>query len=384
MRLRLAPLKLAPLPFFIGFGVGLLALSWLGATLQSSHLVRNFVRFHQLISVESGYFPTARQVRSIVDEPGPAELKVNVIVGGSSVFHGVGQHESLIWTKHLQEQLGSQFRVINFAQRAGMSADFGNIGAELLLRESRPVIYVADGGVSQFTIPIEASFYKHIVFDAWNRGYLLPWPARDKLLSQAERYGSPPIRAAALGGWLNVYLNFNDFWHFVGYEHAGLNWYPLLRTQSLRPRRMFADPDLTPEQYAPLRYRADQMDLAMRIIRGQIIPTDDAHWRRTIERTNQLMPLQLRAVTLAVIDLESPYYLDHLDPAQREAFVNQADHHARRLREIGFNRATVAAKDFTADDYVDRVHLSVSGGQKLAVALAPTIRTMAMEMGYLP
>jgi hypothetical protein len=41
------------------------------------------------------------------------------------------------------------------------------------------------------------------------------------------------------------------------------------------------------------------------------------------------------AVTLAMIVLNSPYYVDRLDPIDREAFVATAYDHARRLREPG-------------------------------------------------
>jgi hypothetical protein len=128
-------LRLAPLPFFIGLGVGFAVLTWLGGTVESTRLARNFVRFHQNINVESGYFPTARQIRSIIDYPNDRAPQVFVVVGGTSVFHGVGQHESLLWTRLLQKQLGPEFGVFNFAQRAGSMGDFGNIAADRWRRE---------------------------------------------------------------------------------------------------------------------------------------------------------------------------------------------------------------------------------------------------------
>jgi hypothetical protein len=77
------------------------------------------------------------------------------------VLHGVGQHESLIWTKFLQRELGPAFRVINFAQRGGSSTDFGNIAAELLLRQSRPVIFV---GYMLYRIGIPLKPFIYVVF----------------------------------------------------------------------------------------------------------------------------------------------------------------------------------------------------------------------------
>jgi hypothetical protein len=373
----------SPLPFIAGLVLGLLALSWLGSVVESPRLADRFVRFHMLINVESGYFPTARQIRAVVERRIGPEPKVHVIVGGSSVEHGVGQHETLIWTRFLQEHLGPEFRVTNLAQRAGSSTDFGNIGAELLLREGRPVIYVAGAGLFVFGTALQGSFFRHAMFDAWHRGYLLPWPPRDQLLADAAWRGPSELRGPALGGLLNAYLNFNDLWNFIGYEYASSNWNRLLLKRSFGPRASLADPmNYMPEHFANLRYR-DDMNWMMRTVKGQILSPTDPSWQGIMALTEQMSPPRLRAVTLAIVQLNSPYYLDRLDPADREAYVAQAYDHARRLREIGFHRAEVPGTDFTADDYVDRTHISVSGGQKLAVKLAPIVRTMATELGYL-
>jgi hypothetical protein len=370
------------LPFIAGLVLGLLALSWLGSAVESTRLAQSFVRFHVWLSLASGYFPTARQIRAVVERRIGPEPKVHVIVGGSSVEYGVGQHETLIWTRFLQEHLGPVFRVTNLAQPASSSTDFGNIGAELLLREGRPVIYVAGAGLFVFGTALERSWYRHAMFDAWHRGYLLPWPPRDQLMADAAWHGPSELRGPALGALLNAYLNFNDLWNFVGYEYASSNWNRLLGRHSFGPRARLADFEIMPEQYANLRYR-DDVNWLMRIVKGQILSPTDPSWQGIMALTEQMTPPQLRAVTLAVIQLNSPYYLDRLDPTDREAYVAEAYDHARRLREIGFRRAEVPGTDFTADDYVDRTHLSVSGGQKLADKLAPIIRTMATELGYL-
>lgn len=374
--------KLHPAPFFLGLALGLGCLSWIGSTVESPNLIRNFVRFHQLISVESGYFPTARQVRSVVDRPADPEAKVHVIVGGSSVLHGVGQHESLIWTRFLQDRLGREFQVTNLAQRAGTSADFGNIAAELLLLQSRPVIFIADANVTTYVASLETSFYRHIIFDAWQRGYLLPWKPRDKLLSEAMLDGSGKLRAPALGALLNRYLNFNDLWNFVAFEYANTSWNWLLANKSFAPRKTLRDLDLTPEQYERHLYAHD-MDAAMRIVRGQVGTEGDPRWKQRAELINQLVPPDLRAVTLATVHIESPYYRDRLSPSEQAAYLAQAQYQAEQMRKLGFNRAIVAADAFLAEDYIDRVHLSVSGGSKLAATLAPAVRAMAIEQGYL-
>jgi hypothetical protein len=201
-------------------------------------------------------------------------------------------------------------------------------------------------------------------------------------LADAAWRGPSELRGPALGGLLNAYLNFNDLWNFVGYEYASSNWNRLLRKRSFGARASLADFEIMPEQYANLRYR-DDVNWLMRIVKDQILSPTDPSWQGIMALTEQMTPPRLRAVTLAIVQLNSPNYLDRLDPTDREAYVAQAYDHARRLREIGFRRAEVPGTDFTADDYVDRTHISVSGGQKLAVKLAPIIRTMATELGYL-
>lgn len=376
-------MKLSPVPYFLGCVLGLLILSWVGAHVQSSRMAREFVRFHQSINVETDYLPTARQVRTIIEHSRDAAPKVYVIVGGSSVFHGVGQPADAVWTRFLQERLGPDYQVINFAQRGGSAADFGNIAAELLLQQSRPVIFVGDASITNYTVPLQASFYRHLIFDAWHRGYLLPWPPRDRLLSESAWRGPKELRGPALGSILDTALNFNDLWHFVSYEFANSNWNWLLNSSSYEPRSGLPDVSPTVEQFASLRYSSDR-DSVMRIVRSEMLPPIHPHWDGMIQLTEQMVPPSLRAVTLATVDLASPYYLERLAPTERDAFLAQAYAQMQRLQKLGFNRVVVAAKDFTEDDYVDRAHLSVSGGQKLATILAPTIKQIALELKYIP
>ena len=101
-------------PFLFGFAIGLGLLSLLGSMLTPPDLPKRFARFHQFVSAETGFFPTPHEVLSIVDADSHPGI-IYVIVGGSSVMHGVGQHESLIWTRALQERLGAKYKVINFA-----------------------------------------------------------------------------------------------------------------------------------------------------------------------------------------------------------------------------------------------------------------------------
>jgi hypothetical protein len=366
-------------PFLFGFVMGLGLLSLLGSMLTPPDLPKRFARFHMLVSAETGFFPTPHQVRSIVDADSHPGV-IYVIVGGTSVLHGVGQHESLIWTRALQERLGTKYKVINFAQRAGRLNDFGNIAAEYLIQKIAPVIYVADGVGDGFAISYDESFYARSEFQAWLRGYLLPWQPRDSIFWHAFWSPNSKLWPIAIGALLDVAFNFYDLWNYISYEYGGLIWDKLLAGQSFGRRSILHDPDLMPEQYEPLRYQ-DDFEQAMRIVRSQIISSETRG--RALDLVGTVIPPRLRAVTLAVIDLDSPFYRDRLSAEEQKAYVDRVRERASNLAGLGFAETVTPSMNFTAKDYVDRIHLSVYGGQKLAAALAPRIEQLASKLGYL-
>ena len=371
--------SMKPLPFFLGLLSGLIALSVLGANVHHDGLAATFIRYHKLMNAESNYFPTVREVKAIVElAPPPA---IHVIVGGSSVFFGEGQSEGVLWTRKLQEILGPQFRVINLAHRSGSATDFGSVAAEMLLQQGRPVIFFGDANHVGYANRLEDSFYRHMLFDAWHHGLLLPWTPRDEYLRNAVWSTDSGLRNAALQEWFNYLLNFNDLWNFVSYNFVGLSWNPLLAILSFSPRRDLSDPEPPPEVYRDIRYR-DNLVAVLTLSRRDMVDMT----RRMLENmrlTEQLVPPRLRNITLVAIDLVSPYYMDRLGPQARAALLDQAVDHARAMKASGFREVIVPAMDFISDDYVDRVHLSSSGGEKVAKSAAPVIRQIAADLGYL-
>lgn len=374
--------KLLSVPFFTGLAVGLVALSWLGASLRSRGLADDFVRFHASINVEAGYFPTIRQAAAIVDAR-PA--KVHVIVGGSSTLYGVGQHRSLVWTKHLQDLLGPEYRVINFAQRGGGPNDFANFAVERLIKSGRPVIYIADSNLAIFATPLEITPNRQAVFDAWFRGDLLPLSERTQSLWDSV-VGNPAMRAAAIGSALNAILNFDELWNYVGYEWFGSIWSPLLARSSVLPRRLLGDQEAMPDALGPNGlYERSPLDLEMRIVRGEM--TEEPSRRAALERdlgllAERMLPPEVRRRTIVTIKVPSPYYTARLLEAERPSLERVIEAQRQALSQNGF-RPLAAGTTFDERDYIDRVHYSVAGGAKLAAEVAPVVRSLAAELGYL-
>ena len=74
----------------------------------------------------------------------------------------------LVWTLRLQKLLGEDFVVLNFANRAEVDR-LWICGGETLLRQDRPVIYVAEGNETVYANHPRTSFYRHMPFDGWLR-----------------------------------------------------------------------------------------------------------------------------------------------------------------------------------------------------------------------
>lgn len=367
-----------PFPFFAGILVGLAVLSWAGAHLRSAEWTSQFTRFHRIISPEADYFPTVRQIEQIIDD-GP-QGKVFVVVGGTSVFYGAGQPDQLMWTRQLQSRLGERFRVINFAQRGGWANETGDIAAEILLRRGARVIYAADGMPPAFAIPYSSGIYTDVVVQAWEDGYLIPWEPRDRLFRLHLGMRPDKFQSVILEMILDRLLHFNDLWNYFTFQIANLNWTPLVANSMFLARANYHD-DETMLEAAHLYLYPD--DIEMKNVRGWIIPEDSPAWQSITSNVATMIPPQLRRICLATVHLTSPRYLSRLSATERSAFVSTARKQAAELSRLGFAETAVSGVDYTETDYVDRIHMSASGGNKLAAMLAPKIAKLAQSLGYI-
>jgi hypothetical protein len=229
------PSRLNAICFICGVVLAMTGLSLAGASVFPEQLAQGFIRFHAGIGTEYDFFPTAREIKATLDRNAGDDSKVTVIIGGSTVFQGTGQKHPRIWTELLQKDLGDRFQVLNFAVRAGEANGLSEIPAEIALQEGRRFVYVCDNHFGEFARPIEYSFYRKTFFDAWRRGYLLSWPARDWMMSESMWDRSADLREASWGSALDRYLNFNDFWNYVTFKYIGTMWNRLAALDSFKP-----------------------------------------------------------------------------------------------------------------------------------------------------
>lgn len=395
--------------FLVGLLAGLVLCAIAARVVSSRGYHREFTRFHVRLSPEAQYYPTLDEMRGIVRSRCRPD-QVLVIVGGNSIFHGVGQPAGKIWTEELQRQLGDRYVVINFAFRGALCTDGGAVLAEVLRDEFPRQIYVAN--TSPFIVPAPYGLepYRYLFWEARSRGLLIPEPVREKHVAEFDfansiGIGDKPWSPRSVSNrWetggiraLNRTLRFNDLWNWVGYNYVFT--VPNAQTpnlpQAIWPRRLLVDNENDFDELIPLdkRFGPASLTAEMAIVRGftQLYYKKDAQGKWTQEEATKAQfmavarlafPDQLKARTLIMLSRNCPFYVRLLEPDEklREELAYQDA--VAAWQEAGYRSAQYGG-DFLDADYGDRTHLTVSGGVKLAGIVAAETRAMALKLGYI-
>jgi hypothetical protein len=399
-----------PLTVIAGVVLGLIGLAWAGRAVTDRDWHKDFHRFHPMIAPEdfhrfhpmiapeSMYQPTIGEMRAIVR----ARCRPNqvlVIVGGNSILQGVGQPVEKLWSRHLQELLGDRFCVINFAFRGSSPTDGGALVAESLRDEFPRQIYIANVPPFSASPPAGHLDYRFQLFDAYYKGWLLDFPARNVVIKNylAHPEEFPAAREQALGARFDARLRFRDFW----------NWWSLTRGFTFptamaptfkfayAPRNEFPDqePDyeLTPTMD---RFLNKFVDVEMEITRNSTSPyyeKDEAgNWRtighamaRFDEYASTAFHDSLKPRTLIIVSANAPFYVRRLTPDEKKRDELAPIDTVTRWKALGYS-ALYYGPSFGDADFGDRTHLTSAGGRKLAALVAPEVRQLAEKLGYFP
>ena len=129
------PAKFRPPIFFIGIAIGLLVCSLAGRDIAKKNFYHNFQRFHRFISPAALFYPTTSQMMAIAESSSTPDQTI-VVIGGNSIFNGLGQNAEDLWTVHLQKILGKKFAVFNFAMPAADPFEGAYWASEALLKST--------------------------------------------------------------------------------------------------------------------------------------------------------------------------------------------------------------------------------------------------------
>ena len=385
-----------PVSLLAGVVLGLIALAWAGHTVTRQNWHRDFVRFHPLITAETQYQPTIAEMQAIVRERCRAD-QILVIVGGNSIFQGVGQPVDQLWTRRLQELLGARFAVVNLAFRGSSPTDAGAVVAESLREEYPRQIYLANVPPFAAASAGGSLSYFFMVLDAERKGWLLDLPERTAVIADRLAWPDlyPTVREESLGARLDAVLRFRELWNW--WSATRFFTFPTSRTPELRnafrPRNAFPDtePDFEDipftQRFAP-QFAAAELEITRNTSAASFRPDGRGGWRpipaqhlefKRYART--AFPEPLKARTLIVVSHNSPYFVQQMTPAEQTRDALAIRTTVDRWRDYGYAAADYGP-DFVADDYGDRTHLTARGGAKLAARLAPEIHELATRLGY--
>lgn len=380
----------------IGLGLGFLGLSIAGRVVTHTDWHPGFVRFHPYITPETLYEPTIGELSAVIRANCRPD-QILVVVGGNSILQGVGQPVDKLWSRRLQELLGDRYAVVNLAFRGSSMTDGGAVAAEALRHEFPRQIYLANVTPLGSATPAGSDPYRFMLFDAYYKGQLIDFPARDKGISEYSGNPTtyPEIFFQILSARVDAALRFRDFWTWWS---ANLFFtFPTDRSPDIRtaykPRNAFPDtePDFDNMPFTE-RFAERFAEAEMAITRGYtgIYYEKDSSgaWRWVPAQregfqglVRNAFPDELKPRTLVVLSRNSPYYTRQLTDDERARDELAVQDALAGWRDAGYSSLDYGS-DFADTDYGDRTHLTASGGRKLAALVATEIEAMSERLGY--
>lgn len=370
-----------------GILAGFLGATWHGHLAARYSKPDNFRRFHQRISPDALFYPPYAMLENLALarwEPG----KVLVIIGGNSILNGVGQPENVVWSRRLQDLLGVRYVVVNLAFRSAYPAQAGAVVAEALQRRGLPVVYVTNTNPTAGPGLAPGAPLGYFYWQAWHQERLAPYAPREAAIARWLAGLSPREHEAVaeerLGASLEALSRHQSLWHHIGYRHFFTVWNSLVAENFLKARARL--PDNEPPA-RPLAERFNnQPEAELAIVRGysygRAAPDATGRWHLNpasraglgAEIEAAFRP-ELRPHMLVLLDENAPVYLARLTPEERAR--NDAVYAGCVEVWTGHGIACAVTGDgFAPDDYIDRSHLSASGGAKLAEQVAAKVRRL--------
>ena len=380
--------------FLGGLVLGLIALGVIGRRIARLDYHPGFVRFTPPVSPESSYYPTVNEMAAIVRGQCRPD-QVLVIVGGNSILLGVYQPPADVWSRHLQDLLGDHYCVVNFAFRGAGPANGGAIVAEALRDEFPHTIYIADEAPLTATTSLGYPAYRYLLWEAYFGGRLMSYPPRDKTFAQyrMDKGQRKELIDAAISTLFDRVFYYRDLWNWVAFCYFSTvpSLYGYSLPELLTPRCKIADIEPDATDPAIRTYPGDPV-VETQIVRGfetYLTRQPDGHWTLAeatradlLSRFNETFPTPLRSRTLLLIARSSPLYVQKIPPEEQAGYDEAVRLSVAIWREMGYASLDFPP-DFTVADFGDRSHLSKLGGIKLAARVAPQVRAMAEQLGYL-
>lgn len=389
-RFRSAFGPLQPTFVFIGVLIGFLVCCLAGRYPQTHNIYKNFVRFHEAINPQSAYYPTASQVKVLAESTLPKD-KILVVIGGNSVFLGMRQNVTDVWTIELQKLLGDQFAILNVGMPDGYPSSAGAVTFEMLAREYPRIIY-AFNFIPLDTMPIDGGeTYRYFFWDAYYKHLLELDPDRRKQVEDCRRdeWKTTDGQELHIGAFVNSYANATDLWTWIGYQRCWTVWSDRTANSPFKARRLYADEhknhgfaDIHFYQQANVAKPANAQFKSAVIFQDNTITGDPLTWGKYTKTWPDAVPADLRGQSIACLHWFNPWTAFALtkDELAAQDFCYES---ARQTFLAAGYQAMECGRDYPGEEYADGTHLDAEGGRHLARQLAPLILDIAQSRHYL-
>lgn len=377
----LSSVQLQFYPFFLAcvlaFGSCCCAGRYLAGTdiLNSSSAVP-FKRFTEAISAEGQFLPTFSELYQLA--LGAREKdRTLVIVGGDSIFYGLGQDREHLWSESLKKDLGSDFTVVNLAFRGGGLMQGAWFVFESLGSKYKDVVFVGNTWADRVVqAPLSDSPYSYLYLDGLDKGYIKESAERqnyiEKTVSSLSKQDSTSPDQL-LGSRLDSLFYFKDFWNAASYSVLSTSWSKELGCFSFKPRSAYLD---TASIDLDSAKKSD--DFFLDLIKKEYIVQDEIRWSKLAEAVRALSPAASLRNRMLIVDVApSPQIVNRLSEHERTLLSTTRERAASIYRQAGYAVLDVDAID--AEGYIDGVHLNALGAAILAEQVCRALKRLGRE-----
>lgn len=389
---------LKPKYFLFSVLLGFILSSLAGYFVSKIAGYNNFTRMFLPIMPNMFFYPTSNELL-MTAKKSISRDKIVVVIGGSSILRGVGQKHDELWSKELQRLLGDDFKVINFGIDGASFASFGGVLFRILAEHYPKIIFVTTptwNPLSSGMLDGDET-YKYLFWDAYYKSLFHPDKSELRLIDSIRKNQLHDIKGLEMHilTFLDSVLYFKSLWNWIGYNFINLLWTDTTATTFFQPRCSYTEEidgylkrqipealDPKSELFRNERKAIDKLinesvDFSSKEPKIFETAIDSAY-----SGFNNLYPPKIRIKILSINTNYNTLHLSTFTKLEQKAYwliIKKGD---RIQKQLGYN-VLVMGKDFSPTDFSDGGHLAVSGGKKIAFAVAKKVKSIAKDNGYL-
>lgn len=355
--------------FFCGVVLGFMLCCIAGFITSQTIYFKHFTRFFAAIQPAMHYYPTAHELLNTAEHH-LQKNKIIVVVGGNSIFKGIGQKHNELWTDALQQELGDQFQVLNFAMDGAAFNAFGGT-VYRMLHERYPRVLFVTTCVPESALGSDQHTYDYVYWDAYYKKLFNPDKNERKMIQTKRKEDLHSLAGQNLHllSVLDSHFYFRNLWNAIGYHIGFTIWTDQSAHSLFKARKKYHD--LGDDAILHLE-KTQILDVIQQD--EQLLNKGDSRLLlRESEHRYREWPLADRRHTLCVIPTLNPKMVNQFSPVAKHHYFAILQQLSGLLGQLGYHAMIMPT--FANTDYVDTRHLNASGGKKLATQIANEVRT---------